>query len=329
MQSEQALKNIAIVAGGDSPEYEVSVNSAREVSRALEGNYNAYILIIRKEGWYYESPKGQRIPVDKNTFSLDMGEEKIRFDGVFNAIHGTPGEDGLLQGYLDMMGIPYSSSGVFVSALTFNKHFSKQYLMTHQIPMARHRFLHEDDDFDPQSVLKEVGLPCFVKPNASGSSFGVTRVNRKEDFVTALEAAFQEGPEIMVEAFMDGTEVACGVICLKNRQIVLPVTEIVSKKEFFDYEAKYTPGMADEIAPARISKAETQKVQKLSSRICDILGCRGIARVDFIIVRGEPLFLEVNTVPGMSAESILPKAVKAHGLTMEEVYTLIIEDMLS
>jgi len=321
------MRTIAIVAGGDSSEYEISVKSANEAARQLSDKYDVYIIMIRGTSWYWEDTKGRYFNVDKNDFTLKTDDLRIRFDAVFVAIHGSPGENGLLQGYFDMMQIPYSSCGAFCSALTFNKQASKLYLKEYEIPMAGNILFRKDNIPDPGSIIKKTGLPCFVKPNDSGSSFGVTKVKTREDLPAAIEAALKESSEVMVEAFMDGREVACGVVKVKGKVIVLPVTEIISSNEFFDYEAKYTPGKSDEVTPAELPEEITSKIQNLSSRIYDLLGCKGIVRVDFIIVSREPYFLEINTVPGMTGESIIPKQARAAGIDLGELYSMVIEDL--
>ena len=245
----------------------------------------------------------------------------------FIAIHGTPGEDGLLQGYFDMTGIPYSSCSSFVSALTFNKQACKLYLFEYGIPMSGGLLIRKGQHYDAERIATEIGLPCFVKPNASGSSFGVTKVKEVGEFAAAMEAALTEGDEVLVESFMPGTEVACGVVKTKNKKIVMPVTEVVSKKEFFDYEAKYTEGFSEEITPARLTDEMTKRIQELSSEICDLLGCKGIVRVDFIITSDGPQFLEINTIPGMTPESILPKQAAVYGISQTELYSMVIEDL--
>lgn len=321
------MRTIAIVAGGDSPEYEVSVKSAIEVARALAERYVTYIIMIREDNWYWEDPRGRRFGIDKNDFTLHLDEQRVRFDAVFVAIHGTPGENGLLQGYFDMLRIPYTSCNAFCSALTFNKHACKLFLKEYGIPMADSILIRRGESSDADAILSKIGLPCFVKPNDSGSSFGVSKVKKHEDFLPAIEKAFRESNEILVESFMDGREVACGVVKAAGKKIVLPVTEIVPKNEFFDYEAKYTPGKSDEITPATIGEKLTEEVQQLSSLIYDLLGCKGIVRVDFIIVKGKPLFLEINTVPGMSAESLIPKQAKVAGIALSDLYSMVIEDL--
>jgi len=321
------MRTIAVVAGGDSSEFEISVKSATEVSKTLSDRYIVYIILIKGTNWFYEDKKGRFHNIDKNDFSLSVNDSRIRFDAVFIAIHGTPGENGLLQGYFDIMGIPYTSCGAFCSALTFNKQACKLYLKEYKIPMADALLIRKGEKIDQNQIIKQTGLPCFVKPNDSGSSFGVTKVKKKEDLLAAIEFAFKESSEVMIEAFMDGREIACGVVKTRSKTIILPVTEIISKNEFFDYEAKYTPGKSDEVTPANISPSVTDEIQSLSSVIYDLLGCKGIVRVDFIIVDQKPYFLEINTVPGMTEESLVPKQAKAAEITLETLYSMVVEDL--
>jgi D-alanine-D-alanine ligase len=321
------MKTIAIAAGGDSSEFDISVKSAKEVGKMLSSGYITYIIVIRGINWYWEDPKGRYHNIDKNDFSLVIDDQRIRFDGVFIAIHGTPGENGLLQGYFDMMSIPYTSCDAFCSALTFNKQACKLFLKEYGITMANAVMIRKGDHMDLSGWVKQLGLPCFVKPNDSGSSFGVTKVKREEELENAIQNAFKESDEVLIEAFMNGREVACGVVKTKERTIVLPVTEIISKNEFFDYEAKYTPGKSDEITPAGFSPAITNEIQRISSLIYEILGCRGIVRVDFIVIGDIPYFIEINTVPGMTKESLVPKQAAAAGISLEELYSLSVENM--
>jgi D-alanine-D-alanine ligase len=321
------MKTIAIVAGGDSSEYEISVKSANEVSKSLSSRYIVYIIIIRGTNWYWEDNKGRYHNIDKNDFSLITDEYRIKFDGVFIAIHGTPGENGLLQGYFDILGIPYTSCGAFCSALTFNKQACKLFLKEYKIPMADAILIRKGDNFDPVGIIRQTGLPCFVKPNDSGSSFGVTKVKKKEELLSAIEIAFKESNEVLIEAFMNGREVACGVVKTKNRSYVFPVTEIISKNEFFDFEAKYTTGRSEEVTPAEMPAIITNEIQRLSSLIYNLLDCSGIVRVDFIVIGEKPYFLEINTVPGMTKESIVPKQSVSAGLSPEELYSLVVEDL--
>ena len=321
------MKCIAIVAGGDSSEYEISVKSAIEVSKALSSGYMTYIIKIREDNWFWEDNKGRYHNIDKNSFTLITDESRIRFDAVFIAIHGTPGENGLLQGYFDMMRIPYTSCDAFCSALTFNKHACKLYLKEYKIPMADAVLIRKGETIDIDNIINRTGVPCFVKPNDSGSSFGVTKVKKREEFLPAVETAFKESRAVLIETFMNGREVACGVLKTKKKETILPVTEIISKNEFFDYEAKYSPGKSDEVTPAEMDREITDEIQRLSSLIYDLLGCRGIVRVDFIIVGQKPFFLEINTIPGMTEESIIPKQAKSAGLSLEELYSMILEDL--
>jgi len=321
------MKTIAIAAGGDSSEFEISVKSANEVGKVLSAKYIVYTIIIRGTTWYWEDQKGRYHNIDKNDFNLVVDESRVRFDGVFIAIHGTPGENGLLQGYFDMMGIPYTSCNAFCSALTFNKQACKLFLKEYGITMANAVLLRKGEKLDLLNIVRQFGLPCFVKPNDSGSSFGVTKVKQKEELLTAIETAFKESDEVLIEAFMNGREVACGVVKTKNKTIVLPVTEIISKNEFFDYEAKYIPGKSDEVTPADMPLSITNEIQRISTLVYDLLGCKGIVRVDFIVIGEKPFFIEINTVPGMTKESIVPKQAEAAGISLEELYSMVVENM--
>lgn len=323
------MRTIAIVAGGNSSEYPVSVRSAVGVAEALKGKYETFVITVRGTDWYWEEPKGRIFSIDKNDFALVLDDRRVRFDAAFIAIHGNPGENGLLQGYFDMIGLPYTSCDAFVSALTFNKQACKLYLNEYGIPMTGGLLIRKGQQYDAASIVNQIGLPCFVKPNASGSSFGVTKVKEVGDFDRALEHAFAEGHEVLVESFMKGTEVACGVVRTRQKKIIMPVTEVVPKKEFFDYEAKYTQGFSEEITPARMPEEITSRIQELSSEIYDILGCRGIVRVDFIITDEGPQFLEINTIPGMTPESIIPQQAAVFGISQTDLYSMVIEDLFT
>jgi len=321
------MKTIAIAAGGDSSEFEISIKSAGEVCKILSSQYIVYIIVIRGTDWYWEDKKGRNHNIDKNDFSLQTDGHRIKFDGVFISIHGTPGENGLLQGYFDMMKIPYTSCDAFCSALTFNKQACKLFLKEYGIKMADAVLIRKGYKIDMNDLNKQIGMPCFVKPNDSGSSFGVTKVKQKEELLPAIETAFKESDAVLIESFIDGREVACGVIKTKAKTLVLPLIEIISKNEFFDYEAKYTQGRSDEITPADIPTALTKEVQRISKYVYEILGCKGIVRVDFIIAGENPYFIEINTVPGMTKESLVPKEAAAAGITLEELYSMAVEDM--
>jgi len=321
------MKTIAIAAGGDSSEFEISVKSAEEVSKILSPQYVVYIIVIRGTNWYWEDKKGRYQNVDKNDFTLKTDDARVKFDGVFIAIHGTPGENGLLQGYFDMIGLPYTSCDAFCSALTFNKQACKLFLKEYGITMAKAVLIRKGDKIDAADLCKQIGLPCFVKPNDSGSSFGVTKVKQEKELLPAIETAFKESDAVLIEAFIDGREIACGVLKTKNRTIVLPLIEIISKNEYFDYEAKYTLGKSDEIAPADMPLLITSEIQRISKYVYDILGCKGIVRVDFIVTGDTPYFIEINTVPGMTKESLVPKEAAAAGIPLEELYSTAVESM--
>jgi len=321
------MKTIAIAAGGDSSEFEISVKSAAEVGKILSERYIVYVIIIKGTSWYWEDLKGRYHNIDKNDFSLTHDDKKIRFDGVFIAIHGTPGENGLLQGYFDMMGIPYTSCGAFCSALTFNKQACKLFLKEYGITMAKAVLIRKGNKIYTTDIINQIGLPCFVKPNDSGSSFGVTKVKKKEELLPAIDIALKESDQVLIEAFMNGREIACGVVKTKNKTIVLPLIEIISKNEFFDYEAKYTPGNSEEVTPADMPPELTKEIQRISLFIYELLGCNGIVRVDFIVIGETPWFIEINTIPGMTKESLVPKEAAAAGIALEELYSMAVENM--
>ncbi len=322
--------NVAIVAGGDSSEYQISINSANEVLKHLDRKkYNPFIVLIRGKKWMLQLHKTEEARIDKNDFSCSVGGQRLNFDVVFNAIHGTPGEDGTLQSYFDIIGIPYTGSGAFASTLTFNKYVCKLFLEKFGIPTARSILIQSGEDWMERIGSGEVSCPCFVKPNNSGSSFGVSRVLQADYLASAISKALREDDEVIIEEFIDGTEVTCGLLKTAGKEYIFPLTEIVSKNDFFDFEAKYDPKMADEITPARISEDSTNMIHNLSSRIYSLLHCRGIVRIDYILSREKPYFLEINTIPGMSAESIIPKQVKMFGLTLGDLFSLVIEDALT
>ena len=324
------MKTIAIVAGGDSSEHEISIKSAQGVQSEIGSIYNTYIIEIKGFHWFWKDAKGECFDIDKNDFSLTVNGKKITFDAVFVAIHGTPGENGLLQGYFDMLKMPYTSCDSFCSALTFKKHACKLFLKEYDIPMANAAFIRKGQPFSPEDIVKQLGLPCFVKPNDSGSSFGVTKVKSEDMLIPAIDEAFKESDEVLIESFMKGREVACAVFKTADRSksIVFPVSEIISKNEFFDYEAKYTPGLSDEVTPAEMEEEIIDRIQERSSQIYDLLGCSGIVRVDFIVIDGIPNFLEINTVPGMTRESLFPKQAKAAGIALKDIYSMAIEECL-
>jgi len=323
-------KKVAIVAGGYSSEKVVSLNSAKGLQSFINPErYEVHIVLITKEQWFVQRDEKTEIPVDKNDFSFIRDGQKIHFDFAYITIHGTPGENGLLQGYFDMMGIPYSSCGVLASALTFNKYFCNLFLKNFGVKTAESVFLRKNDQWDSAAIQSKLSFPVFVKPNDSGSSFGVTKVNSAEQLQAAINNAFEEGTEALVERFLPGTEVTCGCFKIKDKITVLPVTEVVSKSEFFDYKAKYSPGGAEEITPARISPQLTEEIQTLTSKIYDWIGAKGIIRVDYIISHESEInMLEVNTTPGLTVTSFIPQQIRAAGLNIQDVFTEIIENEL-
>lgn len=289
--------------------------------------YETNKVIIEHTSWQVELADGTQVPVDRNDFSFTENGEKKRFDFAYITIHGTPGENGLLQGYFDMTGIPYSCCGVFAAALTFNKYACNHYLASFGINISPSLLIRKGDNVTPREVGEKVSYPCFVKPNDGGSSFGTTKVKTPEEFLPALERALSEGEEAVAEKFMSGTEVTCGCYKTAKKSVVFPITEVVSRNEFFDYEAKYK-GAVEEITPARIPDDVAEKIKNTTSRIYDLIWCRGIIRVDYIIIGDEPYLLEVNTTPGMTGTSFIPQQARAMGVEMRDVLTEIIEDTI-
>lgn len=320
-------RTIAIVCGGDTSEFEVSLRSAQGIYSFLDKEkYTLYIVEMKGTDWHVQLPDGTKSPVDRNDFSFCYNGQKLTFDYAYITIHGTPGEDGHLQGYFDMLRIPYSCCGVFAASLTYNKFACNQFLHAFGVRIADSLLLRKGQAVSDEEVLDKIGLPCFIKPNLGGSSFGVTKVKTKEQIQPAIAKALEEADEVMIEAFMAGTEITCGCYKTKTKSVVFPITEVVSHNEYFDYKAKYN-GESDEITPARISDELRDRVQQLTSAIYDILGASGIIRIDYIITEGEKInLLEVNTTPGMTATSFIPQQVRAAGLEMGQVLEDIIED---
>ena len=322
-------KNIAIVAGGDSGEFEVSVKSAEMLIRHIDRKlFSPYLIYIKGTSWRCILGN-EKIPVDKNNFSVTVNNEKIKFECILIAIHGTPGEDGKLQSYFEMLNIPYTTCGVLSSALTFNKYACKQFLSAQGIFIGKSDSGKWKDRIDEQFIATHLEFPCFVKPNNGGSSCGISKVNDISGLQDAFENALEHDEEVLFESFIDGTEITCSIVKTGNRYMALPMAEIVSKKEFFDYEAKYTEGMAEEIIPARISEEIRKECEKTSFLIYEKLFCRGIVRIDFILSNGVLHFLEVNTVPGMSDSSIVPKMILSAGLEIKAIITELIEDSIT
>tara|TARA_R100000935_G_scaffold14034_1_gene28238 strand:- start:5745 stop:6728 length:984 start_codon:yes stop_codon:yes gene_type:complete len=319
-------KNIAVVMGGYSSEFEISLNSGAVVCEALNTSvYNVFAIQILKEGWYYVAENGAKHPIDKGDFSFMAEGKKVVPDVIFNTVHGTPGEDGILQAYWKLLGIPQTSSNSYQSALTFNKRDCLSVLKGFGIKCANSYYVNKDVAYKVDEIIKKVGLPCFVKPNRAGSSYGISKVHKLEDFEKALEVAFTEDDEVLVETALVGTEVSVGVYKLKNELYVFMPTEIVSENEFFDYEAKYL-GKSQEITPARIPEEETKRVQDEAKKIYSILGMSGITRSEFIIQNGEPYLIETNATPGLSKESIIPKQVRQAGMSLTDFFGNLIEE---
>lgn len=319
---------IALLAGGDSSEREIALQSAQQIYEALDKTkYDIRVIDVHGRRWEYEAPDGSRHALDLNDFSLTVCGERTEFDYALIIIHGTPGEDGKLQGYLDIMGIPYSSCSMTSSVITFDKISTKRAVASRGIRVAKDIMLCKGDSVDAESIAAQLGLPLFVKPNASGSSFGVTKVTSADGIAAAVEAAFAESDEVLIEEFIAGREMGCGVMVAGGREYIFPITEIVSKKDFFDYEAKYTAGMSEEITPAEISdriKAELNRLTLEAYRVCR---CRGVVRIDFIVTPdGRPCLIEVNSIPGMSLGSIVPKQARAMGISLGELFDIIIAD---
>lgn len=320
-------RKIAIVAGGDSSENPVSLRSAATILEYMDKDkYEPYILEIEGKNWQVHVSEGVNAPVDRNDFSFTYNGVKTVFDYAYIIIHGTPGENGVFEGYLRLMRIPFSTCDVLPSALTFNKFVLNKTMKSCKVNVANSRRLRKGDKVDPDKIISKVGLPCFIKPTDGGSSFGTTKVKTREQIIPAVEEAFKENNEIMIESFMQGIEVTNGYYKTRKHEVKLPVTEVVPKTDFFDYDAKYN-GKVEEITPARIPDELRDRIQDLTARIYDLLGCHGIIRNDYIITDGDKInLLEVNTTPGMTATSFIPQQIRAAGLNLTDVLTEIIED---
>ncbi len=321
-------KKIAFVTGGYSGEKVISYESAKTIEAHVDRDlFDLYRIDIRTDGWFYNPDPKTYLPVDKNDFSIGVAGSKVTFDAVLCGIHGTPGEDGKLQGYFDLLGLPYSACGVASSAITFNKRYTVAVAAFSNIPVAKSLHYFQSDEIDLHAVLQELKLPYFVKPNNGGSSIGMSRVNEASQLDAAILKAFKEDDQILIEEYISGIELTIGVYRKGNDIITLPITEIRSKKEFFDYEAKYTTGMADEITPAPVSESIAGLIRSQSEKLYRLFDCKGVVRIDFIynLEEDKAYMLEINTVPGQSANSLVPQQVKAAGSTMKDFYTAMIE----
>lgn len=324
------MKHIAIVAGGDSSEVVVSLKSAQGIKSFIDQNvYKTTIVTIIGDEWNAVLSETEKYPIDKNDFSFVQDGIKQTFDFAYITIHGTPGENGILQGYFDLIGLKYSCCGVLAASLTFNKFVCNRYLQAFGAKIAQSVLLRKGDTFKAAEIIATVGLPCFVKSNVGGSSFGVTKVKEAEQLNDAIAVAFKEGEEVIIESFLQGTEITCGMYKTHQKTVVFPITEVVTDNEFFDYDAKYN-GQVKEITPARISDELTTEVQRQTAKYYDILGCKGIVRIDYIISPdGVPHVLEANTTPGMTPTSFIPQQVRAAGLDIKDVMADIIENQLN
>ncbi len=321
-------KNIAILRGGNSSEITISIKSAAVVYALIDRElYTPFLVHIEGANWYVV--KGdEKLIIDKNDFSFQLENSKINFEGVFMAIHGTPGEDGVLQAYFDLLNIPYNCCGTFEASITFNKAMCNALLKQFDIPSAKALILTKNQEYNLLHIEEQIGLPCFVKPNRAGSSFGVSKVSETSQFDKAIKEAFVHDDQVIIESFINGTEVTCGIIQKAGALIALPLTEICTENDFFDYEAKYE-GKSQEITPARVSNAERDQVQTLSKTIYQTLNLKGMVRMDYIIEAGKAYLIEVNTIPGLSEESIIPQQAKEYGLDLKELFSLSLSNMFN
>lgn len=320
------MKNIALITGGESSEWKIALEGAELVEKSLDrSKYNVYKIVLHDGRWRYTDDEGNVSELDRNDFTLDVKGVKIRPDYALILIHGTPGEDGRLQGYLDMMHVPYSSCGFVSSVLTFDKSACKRALYGTGINLAREIVLNRHDRPDPGQIAATLGFPLFVKPNASGSSFGVTKVKRTEELLPAIEEAFKESDRVLIEEYIAGREISCGVMIAGGKEYIFPITELISENEFFDYDAKYK-GLAKEVTPAQLPPDLVKKINRMTLDAYKALNCRGVVRIDFIVKGEDPYLIEINSIPGMSAHSIIPQQARQIGMSVSELYDIIIED---
>lgn len=320
------VRNIALMTGGDSSEWQIALQGAENIGNALDrSRYSPYTIVLRNGHWTYTAPDGTKSELDRNDFTLPVADRKIKLDYALIVIHGTPGEDGRLQGYLDMMGIPYSSCGFVSSVLTFDKAACKRAVAGSGIHLAKEILLNKTSEIDPAAIVAELGLPLFVKPNASGSSFGVTKVKKQNELLPAITEAFKESDQVLMEEFIEGREISCGVMIAGGKEYIFPITELVCQSEFFDYKAKYQ-GFSNEITPADLPEAIRKEVNRLTLIAYKRLNCRGVVRIDFIVKGETPYMIEINTIPGMSSHSIIPQQAATMGMSLTELFNLIIDE---
>ncbi|MEJ2901019.1 D-alanine--D-alanine ligase [Pedobacter panaciterrae] len=325
-------KTIALLTGGTTGEWVVSVKSAATIAQNLDtSKFDVYKIMLTQQGWFYEPADSVKIEVDRNDFSLTIKGRKIMFEGVFIAIHGSPGEDGKLQGYFDMLNIPYTTCDALTSAITMNKGYTKAVVQNiDQLNVAKSAQIFKNVPYDLIQLKKDLKLPYFVKPNNGGSSIGMSKVSHGNDLEAALEKAFHEDNQILIEEFISGREFTVGVVKLDGKIKVLPITEVETAKEFFDFEAKYTPGVATETTPAAVKPATRDRVAKIAEAVYVKLNCRGVVRIDFILTEdeGDFYFIEINTIPGQTSTSFIPQQVAAMGMKLNDFYTKLIKETI-
>ena len=319
-------KNIAILAGGFSAEREVSLKSAQIVLKNISKKYHAYLIIVDSNEWNVKL-NGNYYAVDKMNFTANINNQTIKFDFAFIVIHGTPGEDGKIPLLFERINIPFSCSNSKASALTFNKYNCNTHLIKHDFNCAKSILIKKNNSINIQKIITHTSIPCFVKPNNGGSSFGISKIKNKQELYPAISNAFKYDNEVIIESFLEGTEITCGVHNFDSNLFAFPLTEIVSENDFFDYDAKYQ-GRSEEITPARVNNTITKEIQSISKNIYSLLNLNGIARIDFIIVNDKPFVIEVNTIPGLSSESIIPKMAQSVGFSLEKLFLKIIETNL-
>ncbi len=326
-------KKIALVTGGFTGESVISLKSAAVVEKTIDrARYEVFTIYIYPGNWYYLTPSGEKIAVDLNDFSLQLGEKKITFDGVFTILHGSPGEDGKLAGYFDLLGIPYTTCDQLTSAITMNKGYTKAIVQTiPELQVARSMQLFEQEVTAASRIQEELQLPLFIKPNNGGSSIGMSKVKTWEELPEALDKAFAEDSQVLVEEFVSGREFSVGIFKENGMITVLPATEIVSSREFFDYEAKYVPGVCEEITPGRMNSEEIARVERIAKKVYAVLNCKGAVRIDYFLQEetGAFYFIEINTVPGQTETSLISQQVRAMGMDVSHFYTLLIEEMFA
>ncbi len=326
-------KKIALVTGGFTGESVISLKSAAVVEKTIDrARYDVFTIYIYPGDWYHLTPSGEKIAVDLNDFSLTLGDEKITFDGVFTILHGSPGEDGKLAGYFDLLGIPYTTCDQLTSAITMNKGYTKAIVQTiPELQVARSMQLFEQEPTAAGRIQEELQLPLFIKPNNGGSSIGMSKVKTWEELPEALDKAFAEDSQVLVEEFVSGREFSVGIFKENGKITVLPATEIVSSREFFDYEAKYVPGVCEEITPGRMNFEEVARVERIAKKVYAVLNCKGAVRIDYFLQEetGAFYFIEINTVPGQTETSLISQQVRANGMEISHFYTLLIEEMFA